>query len=144
MSQQLPYKNGSYKGAGVWFDHKPAEGNFTSEFTVVDEGDAKAQITKRVFFKEDGSVLYEEYSTVKFTVTNFPFFAVTISHQGKETSGQGYLFNNLFHYKMDVAEDVDIENTYIFSEDRVELIGSSSNKGNPTVWHETLSFVQTA
>lgn len=142
MSQQIPYKNGIYTGAGVWFDSKPAEGNFTSQFEVVDEGDTKAQITKRVFFKEDGSVLYEEHSTVRFNVTRFPFFEVTISHEGKESRGQGYLFNNLFHYKMDVAEDVDIENTYIIGEDRVELIGSSTNKGNPTVWHETLNFVE--
>ena len=141
MSQNIPFKNGSYKGAGVWFDSKPAEGNFTSEFTVIDEDEGKAQITRRLFFKEDGSVLYEELSTVRFTMTRFPFFEVTINHQGKVTSGQGYLFNNLFHYKMDVSEDIDIENTYIFSDDKVELIGSSTNKGNPTVWHETLNFI---
>ncbi|MEW6129341.1 MAG: hypothetical protein AB1757_20035 [Acidobacteriota bacterium] len=141
MSLFIPYKNGSYKGAGVWFDSKPAAGNFTSEFTVMDEGDTKAQITRRVFFKEDGSLLYEEHSTVRFTFTRFPFFEVTIAYEGKTTSGQGYLFNKVFHYQMDVSDDVSIENTYVFGEDRVELFGSSSNKGNPTVWHETLNFI---
>jgi hypothetical protein len=133
---------GEFKGKGEWRDRKGDSGNYTSEFKIVDETDTtKVQITRRHFFNNDGSFLYEENSQVIFKFSVSPFTEVSIQYGEATTTGQGYWFNNLCHYDLDVAADNHIENTYVFSDGKIELLGSATNKGNLTVWTETLHSV---
>jgi hypothetical protein len=85
--------------------------------------------------------LYEENSKVTFIFSEDHFLEVSIQYGETTTTGHGYWFNHSCHYDMDVAEDNHLENTYFFSAGKIELLGSATNKGNLTVWTETLHRV---
>lgn len=142
MAQTIPLQAGKYAGAGIWYD-QIKEGRYTTEFEVIEkENGDKAQITNRVFFKDDGSELYKEYSEVHFHPIERNFIEVVIrsieNGEPRERRGRGYIFGNFLHYDMTVAEDIDLEGTYLVSDGAVEIFGSSSNRGNYTVWQEQL------
>jgi hypothetical protein len=146
MTQAIPLQAGKYAGAGIWYD-QIKEGRFTTEFEVVEQAiGAKAQITNRVFFNDDGSELYKEYSEVHFHILERNFIEVVIrsieNGEPRERRGRGYIFGNFLHYDMTVAEDIDLEGTYLVEDGAVEIFGSSSNRGNYTVWQEQLQRVE--
>lgn len=158
------FPNGRYEGRGEWVDKKGGRGRYTTAYEIVDEADnRKTQLTHREFLNADGSRLYEEDSTVTFKVIEGPFVEVAIGFRMKKTTeypddrhivtttlpseekisvGQGDWFNDSLHYDLDVTEDNHLENTYIFSDGKIELLGSATNKGNYTVWTETLYRVE--
>ncbi len=146
MTDIISLQTGKYTGTGIWYD-QIKEGRFTTEFEVIESEDgARAQITKRIFFNDDGSVLYEEYSEVHLHPIERNFIEVVIrsveNGEQKERRGRGYIFNNFLHYDMTIAEDVSLEGTYLVQGDTVELFGSSTNRGNYTVWREQLQRVE--
>lgn len=146
MTQIIPLQAGKYAGVGIWYD-QIKDGRFTTEFEVTEhENGAKAQITNRVFFNDDGSELYKEYSEVHFHILERNFIEVVIrsieNGEPRERRGRGYIFGNFLHYDMTVAEDIDLEGTYLVRNGAVEIFGSSSNRGNYTVWQEQLQRVE--
>jgi hypothetical protein len=137
------FQPGKFKGIGRWVDKKGEQGEYTTAFEIVEESDnTKAQITRREFLNADGSLLYEENSIVIVKFLENHFAEVTIRNDGKELAGRGYYFNNSVHYDLDITEDNHLENTYFFSNGKIELLGSATNKGNYTVWTETLYRVE--
>jgi hypothetical protein len=141
MKQSL-FPNGKFKGSGEWVDKKGGRGKYTSAFEIIDAANhCKAQITHRQFLNADGSLLYEEYSIVTIRRSETHFAEVSIRHNENEVAGQGYWFANTLHYDLDVSQDNHLENTYVFSDDSIELLGSATNKGNYTVWTERLDRV---
>jgi hypothetical protein len=137
------FPNGKFTGSGEWVDKKGDRGRYTTAYEILDEADnLKAQITHREFLNGDGSLLYEENSIVTIKMSENHFAEVSIKHGEKEIAGLGYWFNQSLHYDLDVTEDNHLENTYIFSEGKIELLGSATNKGNYTVWSETLHRVE--
>jgi hypothetical protein len=138
-ARPVPFEVNQYAGDGSWEDRAGQRGRFTTEFKIIDEtSNALVQITRRCFLKEDGSLLYEENSEVRFTRLEGHFVEVTIRAAGKEHVGQGHVWGNHCHYELEVDDGVQVENTYTFVDGRVELIGSSTNKGNFTIWGEVL------
>ena len=147
MERAIPLQAGKYTGEGIWYDQINKQGSFTTTFEVTESADgSKAQITKRIFLNPDGSVLYEEYSEVHFYSIERNFIEVVIrsieNGEQKERRGRGYIFGNLLHYDMTIAEDIDLEGTYLVSDDLVALFGSSTNRGNYTVWQERLQRIE--
>ena len=132
----------SYRGLGIWFDRAGQRGNYTTEYAISDEDGALIQTTKRRFLKEDGSLLYQEDSQIRFESTEDPFLRVTIVYGSKEHSGDGYTIGDCLHYEMDVSADNHLEGSYFFGRERVTLIGSATNNGNYTVWRETLEAIE--
>jgi hypothetical protein len=142
MSRQL-FQAGKFKGKGRWVDKKGDQGEYTTAFEIIEQADnTKAQITYREFLNADGSLSYEENSTVIVKLSENHFARVTIKHGEHELSGQGYWFDHSCHYDLDITEDNHLENTYFFSDGKIELLGSATNKGNYTVWMETLYRVE--
>ena len=138
-ARPLPFTVNEYAGDGSWQDSAGQRGRFTTEFKIVDEpNNTLVQITRRCFLKEDGGPLYEENSEVRFTRLEGNFVEVTIRAAGKEHDGRGYVWGNVCHYELEVDAGVQVENTYTFVDGRLELIGSSTNKGNITIWGEVL------
>ncbi len=136
----LPFSANHYQGQGSWIDRSGKDGQFTTEFHIVEQApDTVVQITKRHFLNPDGTLQYEENSQTRFVVSRF--VEVTIGADGNEHTGIGYLRGNYLHYDMDLAPDVHLENTHSFNGEQVELIGSSTNKGNYTIWSEKLTRV---
>ena len=132
----------SYRGLGIWFDRAGQRGNYTTEYIISDEVSALIQTTKRRFLKEDGSLLYQEDSQIRFESTEDPFLRVTIIYGGKEHSGDGYTLDDCLHYELDVSADNHLEGSYFFGRERVTLIGSATNNGNYTVWREMLEAIE--
>src|SRR5204863_2590238 len=109
-------------------------GEYTTKFKIVAQADnTKVQITQRHFFKDDGSFWYEENSQVNFKFSESHFAEVSIQFGEITTTGQGYWLHNLGHYDLDVAEDNHIENTYVFRDEKIALLGSATNQGNLTI-----------
>jgi hypothetical protein len=132
----------SYRGLGIWFDRAGGRGNYTTEYIISDEVSALIQTTKRRFLKEDGSLLYQEDSQIRFESTEDPFLRVTIIYGGKEYSGDGYTLDDCLHYELDVSADNHLEGSYFFGRERVTLVGSATNNGNYTVWREMLEAIE--
>jgi hypothetical protein len=136
------FPNGRFKGSGEWVDKKGERGKYTSAFEIIDAADhCKEQITHREFLNADGSLLYEENSIISIKIFDNHFAEVSIRHNENEVAGQGYWFANALHYDLDVSQDTRLENTYVFSGDGIELLGSATNKDNFTVWSERLDRV---
>ena len=124
----------------MWADQQQQQGNYLAEFKIIAEaGGIITHIVSRVFLKEDGSVLYEEDSRVRFTPSVESFFEVSIRHEGKECRGQGQWFGNRCHYDVTVTGGPRLDVSYTLSEESIQLLGSSTKNGNLTVWAETLT-----
>jgi hypothetical protein len=137
------FQTGKFKGRGWWVDKKGDQGEYTTTFEIVEAaGNTIAQITHREFMNADGSLSYEENSTVIFRLLENHFAEVTIRYGEKEMAGRGYWFDNFCHYDMDITEDNTLENTYVINNGKIELFGSATNKGNDTVWKEMLDRVE--
>jgi hypothetical protein len=137
------FPTGKFKGIGRWVDKKGEQGKYTTAFEIIAQSEnTKAQITHREFLNAEGGLLYEEHSVVTVKFLENHFIEVTIRHEEKELAGRGYRFNDSCHYDLDVGEDNHLENTYIFGGGKIELLGSATNKGNYTVWTETLFPVE--
>jgi hypothetical protein len=135
----LPFTNGTYKGRGHWIDQK-ATGIYTAEYSIADgEGGAKVHTVHRVFFKPDGSVAYEENSTVTFQPAEKNGVTVTIATEKGSTSGSGYFFERHVHYAMQLTPDNQLEFTFTIDAERLDGLGSATNKGNFTSWTESLT-----
>lgn len=137
------FQIGKFKGRGQWVDKKGEQGQYTTAFEIVEEsGNTKTQITFREFFNADGSLAYEENSTLVFTLSADHFAQVTLKHGDSQLTGWGYWFNDSVHYDLDITEDNHLENTYFFGDGKIEIFGSATNKGNFTAWTETLNRVE--
>lgn len=133
------FANGVFRGEGRWIDQK-SEGRYTAVYTIGDRpGGGKVHRVERVFFKPDGAVAYEERSTVSFEPRPRSGVWVTIeTAQAGAVSGPGYVFDGRCHYDLDVTEDNHLEFTFHVEGDRVEGLGSATNKGNRTYWRESV------
>jgi hypothetical protein len=143
MIASLPFALGKFTGAGYWHDQSGKQGRYTTtmEFRPLND-EAIEQLTRRLFFNPDDSLQYEENSVVRFTVTRTPFLEAAIKHDDIEFRGQGYCLENTLHYDIELAVDNYLENTYLISEGRIDYLGSSTNKGNLTVWKEVLRRIE--
>jgi hypothetical protein len=136
MDQLFP--NGAYRGEGRWIDQK-TDGRYSAQYTIIDgPNGAKVHQVERVFFKPDGSVAYEEKSTVSFEPQARASLSVTISAAEGAVTGVGYAFDRECHYDVDIASDNHLEFTFHAEPARVHGVGSATNKGNRTYWRETL------
>ena len=134
------FVNGTYRGEGRWLDQK-AEGGYTAQYRIMDgDGGSKVHEVERIFFKPDGSVAYEERSTVNFR-SAARGIQVTIGHGEREVKGAGYALDRDCHYDADVAADNHLEFTFHAEDARITGLGSATNKGNLTYWKETLLLV---
>jgi hypothetical protein len=135
------FVNGTYRGHGYWIDQK-TEGRYTAQYTISDGlGASKAHEVERVFFKPDGTVAYEEKSTVGFEPAERGGLRVSIRTPQGSVAGSGYAFESDCHYEVDIAADNRLEFTFHTEGARIVGIGSATNKGNATHWRETLDWV---
>ncbi|HVZ41426.1 MAG TPA: hypothetical protein VHI13_19250 [Candidatus Kapabacteria bacterium] len=134
---RLPFLPGTYRGTGIWHDRTKATGSYSVEhrYEVLPEG-AVLQTTHRQFLNSDGSVQYEEHSTVLFSPEEYPFLHATVKSGGAEIGGPGYCYGNLVHYGLIISDTNALENTYQVGTDVIRLNGSATNNGKPTVWEE--------
>jgi hypothetical protein len=135
------FQVGTYRGEGRWVDQK-AEGRYTAQYSIADgPSGSKIHTVLRNFLKPDGSVLYEENSTVTFAPTDGNRVAVSIASVPGTVSGPGYCFDHQCHYELDVTPDNHLEFTFHAGKDALEGLGSATNKGNFTSWRESLHRV---
>ena len=135
----LPFPNGSFRGRGRWIDQKTA-GNYTAQYAIADGPDeSKVHTVHRVFFKPDGSKAYDEFSTVTFKPDAKTRIAVTIDSERGSVQGPGYSIDNHCHYELEISPGENLEFTFTVGEGQLTGLGSSTNKGNFTFWHETLT-----
>ena len=133
------FVNGTWQGEGRWVDQK-AEGRYAARYTITDgpEG-AKVHRTERDFLKDDGSVAYEERSTLTFTSGPRNSLRVEISGDAGSVSGTGYAFDHECHYEADIAGDNRLEFSFRRNDERLHGVGSATNKGNFCSWSETVT-----
>ena len=132
------FANGTYRGSGHWIDQK-AEGRYTAQYAITDGPNAsKIHEVERVFFKEDGTVAYEEKSTVSFQPAQRSSLWVTIQSAIGSVAGPGYVFDDECHYELDITSDNHLEFTFHSAGGQLHGMGSATNKGNKTYWQESL------
>lgn len=135
------FANGTYRGQGHWIDQK-AEGNYTAQYTIMDGPNAsKVHEVYRVFLKPDGSVAYEERSTVSFLPGLRSDLKVTIQSGQGSVAGLGYTFERKCHYDIDINAENHLEFTFHAENERLHGLGSATNKGNRTYWQESLERI---
>jgi hypothetical protein len=142
VGERLPFETGRYAGHCWWADHKGERGIYTTELQIDACGDGdKVHTTRRIFLKDDGAIDYEKHAQITFKPEADNFISVTFSHEGNEYYGHGYSWRNLCHFDVKLAGGIHLENTFILSKGMIEVIGSSMNNGNLTVWAESLEEV---
>jgi hypothetical protein len=136
---EFPFENGRFEGRGKWIDQN-AEGEYTVSTTIADGVDsARVHTTKRVFLKLDGSILYEEETTVTFTPAERSTFKVAIQFAAGTVRGKGYAMGDQCHFEVPISPTLSLECTFTLSPGKIQGLGSSSNKGNFTAWREQLT-----
>jgi hypothetical protein len=132
------FANGTYRGRGRWIDQK-AEGGYTAQYMVTD-GPAASKIhdVHRVFLKADGSVAYEEKTSILFERGSRSALWVTIHGAQGTVAGPGYVFDRECHYDIDVTAENHLEFTFHAEDNQLHGLGSATNNGNRTYWRETL------
>ncbi len=96
---------------------------------------------ERIFLRPDGTVAYEERSTVSFEPKARSGLLVTIQGPQGSATGSGYALDYDCHYDMDVSPDNHLEFTFQAEGARISGLGSATNKGNRTYWKESLNLV---
>ena len=135
------FANGTYRGQGRWID-QAAEGRYTAQYMIIDGPDgAKVHRVERTFFKADGTVAYEERTTVSFEAKARSGVWVTIHSPQGSVTGPGYALDRECHYEIDVSPDNHLEFTFHAEDARISGLGSATNKGNRTYWKELLDRV---
>jgi len=136
MSNDIPFRSGTFIGRGRWTDRKGDHGEYTCEHLFRLEEGTVDQTTKRLFLDDAGGVLYEEHSRIRLTSSGDGFVDVVLESDGNRRIGVGYWFAGCCHYELEVGPTNHLENTYLFDGDGVRLVGSATNNGNPTIWTE--------
>jgi hypothetical protein len=139
VATEFPFENGRFEGRGKWIDQN-AEGEYTVSTTIADGADStRVHTTRRVFLKLDGSILYEEETTVTFTPGDRSTFKVAIQFAAGTVRGKGYTVGDQCHFEVPISPTLSLECTFTLSPGKIEGLGSSSNKGNFTAWREQLA-----
>jgi hypothetical protein len=132
------FPNGTYRGRGRWIDQK-TEGRYTAQYTITDgPNGATLHQVERNFLKSDGTVAYEERSTVSFEPDARSSVLVKIQGSQGTVAGPGYTLEQECHYDIDVSPDNHLEFTFHVEDSRIIGLGSATNKGNRTYWRESL------
>ncbi|HET9386587.1 MAG TPA: hypothetical protein VFO67_15730 [Gemmatimonadales bacterium] len=135
---ELPFTNGRFEGTGRWINQQ-AEGEYTVSYNVSGNGDgATRHAVRRLFMKPDGSPPYEETTTVIVTPTTRNRIRVSIASEKGTVEGVGYCLGDQCHYEAMISSDEQLEFTFTAAASRVDGLASSTNKGNFTIWRETL------
>lgn len=131
-------KDGAYQGKGYWVDTTDKTGNYDTQFKIETCDNNKVQTTLRHFYKDDGSLWYVENSVLTITEAKPGFITAEIKYEKLTSQGSGYKIGNACHFEIKVNKDIQLECTHLFYDERIEIIGSSTNKGNFTFWRELL------
>jgi len=133
------FQIGTYHGQGHWVDQK-SQGSYRAQYRITDRPDrSKAHEVRRVFLEPDGSVAYEECTTVSFEPRERGALWVSIQGQHGTVAGPGYAFAQECHYDLDVTPDNHLEFTFRVLGNQLRGMGSATDKGNRTYWEETLT-----
>jgi hypothetical protein len=137
--RDFPFDVGVYQGRGVWADQQGQHGSYVAEVTILNTEDgALIHLISRVFLNEDGGVLFEEDSRIRFNPSAESQFEVLVRYEGTEYRGRGHRFGPRCHYEISMAEKARLEVNYTMQGESVHMLGSSLKNGNLTVWAETL------
>ena len=135
------FANGTYRGEGRWIDQK-AEGRYKAQYQIENgPDDSKIHRVERIFLKADGSIAYEERSTVSFEPKERGSIWVRIQSSQGTVAGSGYAFEEHCHYDVDVTGDNHLEFTFHVENHKLRGLGSATNKGNHTYWEESLDRI---